>query len=86
MSCAFNREQFRPLRLVHPSEPRFLSEDSEAEVTSKASQRAREQWAAAQACIQRREQQDRALAYLALKQMDRDRVWWRRALRKIVNW
>ena len=38
-----------------------------------ADRQAREQWAAAQACIQRREQQDKALAYLASKQMEKDR-------------
>jgi hypothetical protein len=39
---------------------------------SESNRLAREQWAAAQANQERREQQDKALAYLATKQMERD--------------
>jgi hypothetical protein len=39
---------------------------------SESNRLAREQWAAAQANQERREQQDKALAYLATKQMEKD--------------
>lgn len=48
-------------------------------------QRAREQWEAARACRERRDRQDRALAYLAAVQMEKDRKWWRRAIRFLTN-
>ena len=43
------------------------------ESISESNRLAREQWAAAQTNLFKREQQDKALAYLAQKQMEKDR-------------
>ena len=65
-----------------------ISRATSIEQLTEDNRQAREQWAAAQACIQRREQQDKALAYLASKQMEKDRGFLsrlRRLFREVAN-
>jgi hypothetical protein len=57
---------------ITPEKAREIIRWLEEQQISESNRLAREQWAAAQANQQRREQQDKALAYLATKQMAKD--------------
>jgi Holliday junction resolvasome RuvABC DNA-binding subunit len=57
---------------ITPEKAREIIRWLEGQKISESNRLAREQWAAAQANQERREQQDKALAYLASKQMEKD--------------
>ena len=78
MSTAFDRQHVRLVHYVHPTENRFLGDDSEAEVIDINRRRS-----AHTESFEIRTMQDIRLRSLAEQQLVKDSKWWRVALRTL---
>ena len=81
MSTAFQKENFRAVRHVHPTESRFLGEDSEAEIIGLDRRRSAYPHGAELRSLAQRARDER-LEEFRLAQLAKDSKWWRVALRR----